>query len=106
MKKSAVILVAAMILLGSMATAQASNAYVSYTQRCYFTYYTGCSYFAFIYDYTTGYQESVTPGFIGYDTYLSFNAQAPVAMTTHVAYIYNVSNGRYTEAMAFLEQNL
>lgn len=106
MKKSAVLLVAAMILLGSITTAKAANAYVSYSQRCYFTYYTGCSYFAFIYDYSQSLQESVTPGMISYDTYLSFTAQAPTAMTTHVAYIYNSSLGRYTEAMAFLEQNL
>ena len=106
MKKSAVLFVAAMILLASLATAKASNAYVSYAQRCYFTYYTGCPYYGFIYDYSAGVQESVTPGMIGYDTFLSFNAQTPVAMTTHVAYIYNSSLGRYTEAMAFLGQNL
>jgi len=106
MKKSAVIFVAAMIILGSMATAKAANAYVSYAQRCYFTYYTGCPYYGFIYDYSQGLQESVTPGMISYDTYLTFTAQTPVAMTTHVAYIYNSSLGQYTEAMAFLEQNL
>ncbi len=106
MKKSAVLFVAAMILLASLATAKASNAYVSYAQRCYFTYYTGCPYYGFIYDYSAGVQESVTPGIISYDTYLSFNAQAPGSMTTHVAYVYNSSLGRYTEAMAFLEQNL
>ena len=106
MNKSAAILVAALIVLGSMAAAQASNAYVSYGQRCYFTYYTGCPYYGFIYDYSAGVQESVTPGMISYDTYLTFNAQNPVAMTTHVAYVYNASLARYTEAMAFLEQNL
>ena len=106
MKKMAVILAAATILFGSLATSIAANAFVSYSQRCYFTYYTGCPYYGFIYDYSQSLQESVTPGMISYDTYLSFTAQTPVAMTTHVAYIYNSSLGRYTEAMAFLEQNL
>ncbi len=106
MKTCAALSVAVMILLGSMATAKASNAYLSYSQRCFFTYYVGCPYYAFVYDYSSGYQESVTPGMISYDTSLSFNAQTPVSMTTHVAYVYNASIGRYTEAMAFLNQNL
>ncbi len=105
MKKSAVLLVAAAIVLGSMTAAKAS--YVSLNQQCNFTY-SASSYFAFIYDYSASFQESATPGFISANTSLSFVAQlyAAPTITTHVAYIYNSNVGRYTEAMAYLDQNL
>lgn len=103
MKKIAVMGVAIMILLGTLAAAHAS--YLSYNQRYYFTYSVN-SYYAFVYDYSQHVQESATPGFISYDTYLTFYAQYPTLMTTHVAYFYDSSAGRYTEAMATLDQML
>ena len=81
------------------------GSYVSLSQRCNFTY-ASYSYYAFIYDYSSGYQESVTPGFIAYSTYLPFTAQNATVMTTHVAYIYDAGAGRYVEALAFLDQML
>ncbi len=84
----------------------ANVSHLNYGQRCYFTY-SGNSYYAFIHDYSAGLQESATPGFIGYNTYLTFNAQNPGPGTTiHVAYIYNTNVGRYTQALAVLHQGL
>jgi hypothetical protein len=103
MKKSAVLLVAAMVIFGSFQMANAS--YMSVNQRIYFTVY-AYAYYAFIYDYTSPHQESVTPGFIGYDSYLTFIAQNPVPQTTHVAYLYDSGLGRYYEAMAVIDKYL
>ncbi len=83
----------------------ANASYVSSSQKCNFTY-SGNSYFALIYDYSAGYQECATAGFIGYSASLTFHAQAASPMATHVAYIYNTNVGRYTEAMAILNQQL
>ena len=84
----------------------AGNSYLSVNQQCTFTYFES-AFFAFICDYSTGnIMESMTPGFVGYDITLLFNAQTPAWMTTHVAYIYNTTVGQYTEAMAILGQNL
>ncbi len=84
---------------------QVNFSHLSNTQRCYFTF-AGNSYYAFAYDYSAGLLESVTPGFISYDTYLSFNTQNPTSMTTHVTYIYNTDAGRYTQSKAYLDQGL
>lgn len=82
-----------------------SVACFSYAQR----YYCTCNsswYYAFVYDYSAAVQESTTPGFINYDTYLTYYAQHPAAMTAHVGYMYDANAGRYTEAMATLNQTL
>ncbi len=101
MKKGAILLVAVMMILGALGTAKAS--YMALSQRYYFDY-TGSSYYGFIYDYSIGYQESNTGGFISYDAYLLYTAQGPGSgYTTHVAYIYDSGLGRYVEAMATLD---
>lgn len=86
--------------------ATSSNAsYLSVIQQANFTYYSS-PYYGFIYDYNLGYMESNTGGFIYRNSTLYFTAQAPTYMTTHVAYIYSVGAGRYTEALAFINQYL
>jgi len=103
MKKIAVILATAMIVLGTITAAKAS--FMSASQRFYFQYYT-YAYYGFIHDYATGLQESNTGGLISYNTSLSYSAQYPVSITTHVAYIYDSGAMRYVEAMACLDRNL
>ncbi len=69
---------------------------ISTSQRIYFTY-DGSSYWAMIYDYTSGYQENCSPGFIAYNSEQTF---AHGLWEVQVVYVYNVAVGRYTEAMA------
>ncbi|GEM_PF-1913352 len=94
MKKSMVLLVAALIAFGALTDARGSgftgNQDVNITYRQF-------SYWAFIHDYTTGLRESNTPGFIAFDTELAYVNQA---QGVHVAYIYLADFGRYTTAQA------
>lgn len=75
-------------------------------QQRYYLTYSAHAFFAFVYDYSLLVQESATPGFVGYDTSLTYDAQYPSAMTTHVIYLYDAAAGRYTTAMATLDQTL
>ena len=94
------------VTVSQVANSGTGGSALSASQRCYFTY-SGNSYFALVYDYSAGLQESATAGFISNNTYLTFTAQSPSpSMTTHVGYVYNTNVGRYTEAMAFLGQSL
>ncbi len=105
MKKSAILLVVVMMILGALATAKAS--WMDVNQRYYFAYANGSAYYGFIYDYSLGYQESNTGGFISYSAYLTYVAQGPGSgYTTHVAYVYDSVSGRYVEAMATLDHML
>lgn len=78
---------------------------LSATQRFHCTY-SQAAYFAFVYDYSQLQQESATSGFISSDAALAYEAQYPSAMTTHVIYLYDSASGRYTTAMAALDQVL
>ncbi len=69
---------------------------ISTSQRIYFTF-DGSSYWAMIYDYTSGRQENCSPGFIAYNSDQTFTLGL---WEVQVAYIYNVADGRYTEALA------
>ncbi|MGD9613211.1 MAG: hypothetical protein AB7V22_09970 [Kiritimatiellia bacterium] len=95
MNKRAVLLVAALIALGSLADALGSG--FTGNQQVNITYQQ-FSYWAFIHDYTTGLRESNTPGFIAFDTELAYVNQS---VGVHVAYIYLADFGRYTTAQAF-----
>ncbi len=87
-------------------TVNSEASYISVLQQANFTYYLS-PYYAFIYDYDLYYMESNTGGFLYRDASLYFVGQAPFGrMTTHVAYIYDLSLGIYTEALAFLNSYL
>ncbi len=83
----------------------ATGSHMSYSQQCAFTYADN-SYYAFIYDYSAGVLESATTGFAAGNVILTFQAQTAAPITTHIAYIYNINVGRYTEALAILGQSL
>ena len=94
MKRFTVLLIAALILSGSLVDALGSG--ISNEQSLNFKYNT-YSYWAFIHDYTTGLRESNTPGFISYDTARAFANQYT---GVHVAYIYMPYFGKYMSAQA------
>lgn len=95
MRRSTVIGIMAALLL-SVAATSSRGSFISYGQSVNFTYYNS-SFWAMVYDYTDGYQESSTPGFVNYDYYLNYYLGA---WDVQVAYIYNVASGRYVEALA------
>lgn len=94
MKKLAVLLIATLMLLGTLPCSYGSH--MSGAQDVNFTY-RSYSYWAFIHDYSTGSRESNTPGFIAYDTELAFDNQYG---GVHVAYMYLPAIGTYTSAQA------
>ncbi len=73
-----------------------TGSYISTSQRIYFTY-DSSSYWAMIYDYSSRYQENSSPGFIAYNSDQTFTLGV---WDVQVAYIYDVAEGRYTEALA------
>lgn len=94
MKKSAVLLIAALITFGTLTDALGSGFWG--TQQINVTY-RQFSYWAFIQDYSTDTRESNTPGFIAFDTELTYVNQSS---GVHVAYIYLADFGRYPSAQA------
>lgn len=102
MKKTLIVLISAMILLGSISIASAS--YITTAQRVYFTSSSSSDYYwAMIWDYTIGYRESATSGYYNYNVYLGYNCGWN---SVQVAYIYDVGNARYEEALALRDVNL
>jgi len=102
MKKTMIILISALILLGSISVASAS--FIASGQRVYFeSTGSGDYYWAMVWDYTLGYRESATSGYINYDAYLLWSC---AYNSVQVAYIYDVGNGRYEEALALRDVNL
>lgn len=96
MKKTAVVLIAALMLLGSTIPADA-HAIISSAQRVYFSSTYSTYYWAMIWDYSLGYRESATSGFINDAAYLSYACQY---WGVQVAYTYCYDCGRYVEALA------
>ncbi len=96
MRRSTVIGIMAALLL-SVAATSSRGSFISSGQRVNFTYSSGGSYWAMIYDYTNGYMESNTGGFINYSTYLTYYLGY---WDVQVAYIYDAYYGRYVEALA------
>ena len=95
MKRFMLLGVIAALLVCATATSTRGS-YISSSQRVYFTYYSS-SYWAMVYDYSTGYRESATPGYINYSGYLTYSLRY---WDVQVAYIYDTAYGRYTEALA------
>jgi len=101
MKKCSILLISAVILLGSLVSVNAS--YISNAQQTSFTYLT-YTYWAFVYDYTTDSTEASTAGFQAVDQTLEWNNQysgLPGNRVTHVAYIYSSNLGAFYAAMSF-----
>ncbi|MGD9611969.1 MAG: hypothetical protein AB7V22_03620 [Kiritimatiellia bacterium] len=96
MKKGLILLLSAMILLGSLAPASA----IPYISRDQLINYTanGAYFWAMIWDYTNGFRESATPGAVNYDYWLGYDLNTYGEV--HVAYLYNWATGRYIEAQA------
>lgn len=94
MNKRTFLLIAALILSGSLVGSLASG--VSNVQQLNFKFNT-YAYWAFIHDYTTGLRESNTLGFIAYDSALAFDNQYT---EVHVAYVYMPYFGKYMSAQA------
>jgi len=101
MKKTMIVLISTLILLGSISIASA--AYIDTAQRVYFKSASSVDlYWAMIWDYGNAYKESSTPGFIGYATYLTYVCGWD---SVQVAYIYSAATARYEEALALRDVN-
>jgi hypothetical protein len=101
MKRSVMMgLVAALLVVLSATWSRGSH--ISASQRVYF-YYANAPYWAMIYDYTLGYRESATSGFITQGGYLTYTLGY---WSVQVAYIYDAAYGRYTEALALRDVRL
>jgi len=103
MKKIWIVLLSALILLGSISITSAA-VYIDTFQRVYFNSTDSRSYYwAMIWDYTSSSLESSTSGFSNVDGYLSYICSFG---NVQVAYIYSVATDRYEEALALRDVDL
>ena len=96
MKTALILLITAVILLGSLAPASALP-YLSIDQLIHYTA-NGAFFWAMIWDYTSGKRETATPGAVNYDSSLAY--RMPNYGEVHAAYLYDWAAGRYIEAQA------
>jgi len=97
MKKKMIVLISALILLGSISIASAS-VFISAGQRVYFSASSSSSYYyAMIWDYTISQKESDTAGYRNYNSYLPWSCGYG---SVQVAYIYYYTTKKYVEALA------
>lgn len=86
--------IAALLVCATVTSTRGS--YINVSQRVSFYYYLS-PYWAMIYDYTGGYIETSTPGFISFTGYLEYVCGMH---DVQVAYIYDAVLGRYYQALA------
>jgi hypothetical protein len=102
MKKSAIVLLGACILLGTLMTTSAYESsyhnYIGSSQVMRFTRNGTDPYWAMVHDYTHAYREGNTPGFITSDYNINYTINNNGEI--HVGYAYCQLCGIYVRALA------
>lgn len=101
MKTCAIGLLAGLILFGFLHSAGAFGyGWIAEYQRVYVEPALSPGngpYWAMVWDYTAGYRESATPGFLNSATFLAYACQP---RDVQVAYVYDQTVGQYVAALA------